>query len=160
MRLARSLDRHGAVQQGGAEQPRLPPPDRAAALPIFHVRLLGRPRSSLGTAQAGAVLLSPTIGGIWGVRDAGNKHRGRYNLSMCCLSLKGAQVCSASAGQCHATPGSLNASPECNPQETLCRCVVLVLSLRLARLGSVEPLTWRLVRAWLPVNLLCAPRMS
>ena len=49
---------------------------------------------------------------------------------------------------------------EPNPQDVLCRCVVLVLSLRLARLGSVEPLTWRLVRAWLPVNLLCAPRMS
>lgn len=36
------------------------------------------------------------------------------------------------------------------------RCVVLVLGLRLARMGEVEPLTWRLARAWLPVNLLCA----
>jgi len=37
------------------------------------------------------------------------------------------------------------------------RCVAVVLGLRLARLGAVEPLTWRLARAWLPVNLLCAP---
>lgn len=51
-------------------------------------------------------------------------------------------------------------SLECNPHDALYRCVVLVLSLRLARLGNVEPLTWRLVRAWLPVNLLCAPRTS
>ena len=38
----------------------------------------------------------------------------------------------------------------------MCRCVVLVLGLRLVRMGEVEPLTWRLARAWLPVNLLCA----
>ncbi len=35
--------------------------------------------------------------------------------------------------------------------------MAVVLGLRLARLGAVEPLTWRLARAWLPVNLLCAP---
>lgn len=32
----------------------------------------------------------------------------------------------------------------------------MVLGLRLARMGEMEPLTWRLARAWLPVNLLCA----
>ena len=42
----------------------------------------------------------------------------------------------------------------------LCRCVVLVLGLRLARMGDVEPLTWRLARAWLPVNLLCASSLQ
>ncbi len=34
--------------------------------------------------------------------------------------------------------------------------MAVVLGLRLARLGAVEPLTWHLARAWLPVNLLCA----
>ena len=37
---------------------------------------------------------------------------------------------------------------------------MLVLGLRLARMGEVEPLTWCIARAWLPVNLLCASLCS
>jgi len=35
---ARSVHRHGPLQQGRAEQPRLPPPDRAPAPPVCRVR--------------------------------------------------------------------------------------------------------------------------
>ncbi len=70
-------------------------------------------------------------------------------------------MCSASTWLPQACPteahGMRCKTLKLNPNTCTHRCVVLVLGLRLARMGDVEPLTWRLARAWLPVNLLCAP---
>ncbi|KAK9831369.1 hypothetical protein WJX81_006272 [Elliptochloris bilobata] len=73
-------------------------------------------------------------------------------------ALPGLAYCSASIGMVLFNKVALSSHGFSHPTVLLlfqfAMCVVLVLGLRLARLGEVEPLTWRLARAWLPVNLL------